>query len=290
MTGKKEIDCVFKSYLEPTKGALFQNGLRGLGALGGKSWTYTIISSHYAWCYSCCHVGYYKGNCQLASLRAKTKLLCLQEYQACSSLPPPPPTLPKTLAPPWDTHTFGRDVGKRGGRNHLGDTSHFSQLGDNQTPSLSYQTAGTSCETFNWSPRQCPLLFCSGSAFAMSRFQSRHTLELIPKQTVLSSHAGFLSDRCLWQKGRWKPSGCCICPPRKSTGPRAKVSRPQNQGRHSYHQFKISNPSINTTSSSEGQLWQVSDLTVLLALLACLPSSCQGWGRCWLSKTLSGDI
>jgi len=37
MTGKKEIDCVFKSYLEYTKGALFQNGLRGLGALGGKS-------------------------------------------------------------------------------------------------------------------------------------------------------------------------------------------------------------------------------------------------------------
>lgn len=37
MTGKKEIDCVFKSYLEATKGALFQNGLRGLGALGGKS-------------------------------------------------------------------------------------------------------------------------------------------------------------------------------------------------------------------------------------------------------------
>lgn len=35
--GKKEIDCVFKSYLKPTKGALFQNGLRGVGALGGKS-------------------------------------------------------------------------------------------------------------------------------------------------------------------------------------------------------------------------------------------------------------
>lgn len=156
--------------------------------------------------------------------------------------------------------------GNGGGRNHLGDTSHFSQLGDNQTPGLSYQTAGTSCERFNWSPRQCPLLFCSDSAFAMSCSQSRHTLELIPKQTVLSSYAGFLSDRCLWQKGRWKPSGCCICSPRKSTGPRAKVSRPQNQGRHSYHQFKISNPSINTTSSSEGHLWQVSDLTVLLAL------------------------
>lgn len=119
MTRKKEIDCVFKSYLEPTKDALFQNGLRRLGALGGKSWTYTIISSHYAWCYSCCHVGYYKANCQLVSLRAKTKLLCLQEYEACSSLPPPPPTLQKAQAPPWDTHTFGRDIGRHGGRNHL---------------------------------------------------------------------------------------------------------------------------------------------------------------------------
>lgn len=37
VTGKKEIYCVFKSDLKPTKGALFQNGLRGLGALGGKS-------------------------------------------------------------------------------------------------------------------------------------------------------------------------------------------------------------------------------------------------------------
>lgn len=89
MKGKKEIDCVFKSYLKPTKGALFQNGLRGLGALGGKSWTYTIISSNYAWCYSCCHVGYYKANCQLVSLKAKTKLLRLQGHEACSLLPLP---------------------------------------------------------------------------------------------------------------------------------------------------------------------------------------------------------
>lgn len=107
VTGKKEIDCVFKSYLEPTKGALFQNGLRGLGALGGKSWT-TIISSNYAWCYSCCHVGYYKANCQLVSLRAKTKLLRLQGHEACSPLPPPSPTLPQALAPPLDTHIVKR--------------------------------------------------------------------------------------------------------------------------------------------------------------------------------------
>lgn len=74
-------------------------------------------------------MGYYKANCQLVSLRAKTKLLRLQGHEACSPFPPPPPTLLQALAPPWDTHTFGRDVGKGGGRNHLGDTRHCCQLG-----------------------------------------------------------------------------------------------------------------------------------------------------------------
>lgn len=96
MTGKKEIDCVLKSYLENTKGALFQNGLRGLGALGGKSWTYTITLSNYAWCYSCCHVGYYKASCQLVSLKTKTKLLRLPGLFPSPS--PPPSTLPQTVS------------------------------------------------------------------------------------------------------------------------------------------------------------------------------------------------
>lgn len=75
-------------------------------------------------------MGYYKANCQLVSLRAKTKLLRLQGHRASFPLPPPSPTLLQALALPWDTHTFGRDVGKHGGRNSLGDTSHLCQLGD----------------------------------------------------------------------------------------------------------------------------------------------------------------
>lgn len=188
-------------------------------------------------------MGYYKANCQLVSLRAKTKLLRLQGHEVCSPLPPPLPTLLQALAPPWDTHTFGRDVGKHGGRNHLGD---ISQLGDNH--------------------RAYPLKLQGHAerhpASHLDSVLSRHTLELIPKQTILSPHPGFLSDRCLWQKGSWRPPGCCTLPTGKGTGRRAKQSRTQNQSSYSYHHFKISNLSIISTCSHEGQLQQVSDLTV----------------------------
>jgi len=69
-------------------------------------------------------------------------------------------------------------------------------------------------------------------------------LELIAKQTVLSSYPDFLSDRCLWQKWSWKPPRYCILQTRNVTGPRAKQSRTQNHRGYSYHQFKISDPSI----------------------------------------------
>lgn len=117
-------------------------------------------------------MGYYKANCQLVSLRAKTKLLRLQGHGASFPVPPPPPTPLQALAPPWDTHTFGRDVGKHGGRNAPGDTSHFCQLGDNH---WSYPVKlQAHPETSNHTPRQCPFLFCLDNAFAISSSQSRH--------------------------------------------------------------------------------------------------------------------
>lgn len=142
---------------------------------------------------------YYKANCQLASLRAKTKLLRLQGHEACSPLPSPSPTLLQALAPPWDAHTFGRDVGKRGGRNHLGDTSHFCQLrGNHQAYPVKLQRHAERHPTSHLD--NVLSFYCSDNAFAMSNSQSRHTLELFPKQTLLSFHSGFISDRCLFDR------------------------------------------------------------------------------------------
>lgn len=250
--GKKEINCVFKSYLEPTKGALFQNGLRGLGALGGKSWTYTIISSNYAWCYSCCHVGYYKANCQLVSLRAKTKLLRLQGHRASFPLPPPPPTLLQALAPPWDTHTFGRDVGKYGGRNSLGDTSHFCQLRDNHWAyPVKLQAHPERHPTRHL--RQCPFLFCLDSAFAVSSSQSRY-IGTHHKANYSVTSSSFPLRQVSFTEGKWEATRVLCIANKERHRPQGKKNRSQNESSYSYRQSKISDPSVWSTSSSEGQI------------------------------------
>lgn len=140
-------------------------------------------------------MGYYKANCQLVSLRAKTKLLRLQGHRASFPLPPPPPTLLQALAPPWDTHTLGRDVGKHGGRNSLGGTSLFCQFGNSHwADPVKLQAHPERHPT-----RQCPFLFCLDNAFAISRHTGTHHK---PNYSVISD--SFPLSQVPLTEGKWE--------------------------------------------------------------------------------------
>lgn len=227
-------------------------------------------------------MGYYKASCQLVSLRAKTKLLRLQGHRASFPLPSPPPTLLQALAPPWDTHTFGRDVGKHGGRNSLGDISHFSYLGDKH---WAYPVK------FQAHPERHPTRHLD-SVLSFSAW-TMHLPYPVPSQAHWNSSQSKLfchPVQLFSQTGVFDRrevgghQGVAYCQQGMAQAPGQNRTDHKMRAATAITSVKSQIPQYDPTPHLKARC---SDLT-----LSCLhqPSSHQVWEPCWLSKTPSVHV